>query len=425
MRILYITTELPYPLSSGFLRHYHFLRHLGQRHAITYLSLTRKDAVSAETYAALAPYAAPIAVFGDRGSTEPWYVRWVGRLPLAGSRIARALRLRLAARQLTAAVHQVLSHHAIDLIVHSGKDTFPAIAHVDDVPVVIDCCDATSLRVAGEMPFAHWARRLWLQLRLWEVRRIERRIVRKTRHLAFASRRDQQAMLGHTHQGEIIPQAVDLGHWTRRQHQPRPNTIVFTGVMSYPPNHDAALFLIRQILPRVRQHVPEAELLVVGRNPLPELVAAVAGRNWVTLTGEPRDMRDYFELATVCCAPVRFASGMQFKVLEAMAMEVPVVTTPPAADGLQIDGAVPPLVVGRSAMELAAGIVDLLRRPQERARLAAAGRQYVEEHFVWEHSVAKLEQLCRAASGDRCAARVPDAPAPVAPRSAPQLTGHP
>jgi hypothetical protein len=397
MRVLYITTELPYPLTTGFLRHYHFLRVLGQRHSITYLSLTRKNAVPPETIAALRPYIQHMQVFGVPTASEPKLMKHIQRLPLVGGQFQRALRLRWAAQQMKKAVQQLVQQEPFDLVFFSGKDTFPAVEGLHTVPIVIDCCDATSLRVTGEMHYAGAARRLWLFLRWLEVRRIEKQLVRKTLYLAFASIRDQVAMLGHTGVGEIIPHGVDLQHWTRRTHHPWPNTIAFTGVMNYPPNHDAALWLIEKILPRIERAIPDVKVLIVGRDPLPALREAAGRRPNVTLTGQPEDMRTYFEQATVCCAPVRFASGMQFKVLEALAMEVPMVTTAVAANGLCVDGEQPPVVLGANAVKLAEAVIRLLQCPVERARLALEGRRYVARHFVWERSIEKLEKLWRGA----------------------------
>ncbi len=393
MRVLYLTTELPYPLTSGFLRHYHFLRALGQRHAITYLTLTRRTEVLSETREALAPLVESMRVLGTPDPSEPRLLKVAKRLPVVGRQVQRALRLRWAAQQMKRTVQELVRREAYDLAFFSGKDTFPAIEHLDGLPIVIDCCDTTSLRVTGEMQYANPARWLWLLMRYLEVRRIEKKLVRKTPYLAFASIRDQQAMLGSAPTGEIIPQAVDLQYWTRRSHDPRPNCVIFTGVMNYPPNHDAALFLVEQVLPLVRPVIPDIRVFIVGRDPLPALRKAAERHPEVTITGQPADMRDYFEMTTICCAPVRFASGMQFKVLEALAMEVPMVTTPVAADGLYIDGEAPPVVLAESPREMADGIISLLQRPDERARLAAAGRHYVEKHFVWERSIVKLERM--------------------------------
>lgn len=393
MKVLYITTELPYPLTSGFLRYYHFLRALSQRHAITYLTLTRRPEVSRETRDALAPLVEQMLVFGTPDPSEPSLVKAARQLPRMGRQFQRALRLRWAAQQLKQTVHDLARREPYDLVFFSGKDTFPAIEHLNHLPIVIDCCDTTSLRVTGEMQYANAARRLWLQLRYLEVRRIEKKLIQKTPYLAFASSRDQKVMLGSTQFGEIIPQGVDLPYWTRRSNNPRSNCVIFTGVMNYPPNHDAALFLIEKVLPLVRPVVPDIRIFIVGRDPLPALQQAAQRHPEVTITGQPADMRDYFEMTTLCCAPVRFASGMQFKVLEALAMQVPMVTTSVAADGLYIDGEAPPVVLAETPREMADGIINLLQRPDERARLAKAGRKYVERHFVWDRSIEKLERL--------------------------------
>ncbi len=206
-------------------------------------------------------------------------------------------------------------------------------------------------------------------------------------------------MVGSEELGVLIPQAVDLRHWTRRSREPETDTVVFTGAMDYPPNHDAALRLINEVLPLVRQVIPEVKAYIVGRDPLPALEETARRLPWVTVTGQPDDMRDYFERATVACAPLRFASGMQFKVLEALAMEVPMVTTAVAADGLRIDGQEPPLLVGADSAELADGVVRLLQDADERRRVARAGRRFVEEHFSWDRSVEKLEELLFEAAG--------------------------
>jgi len=258
------------------------------------------------------------------------------------------------------------------------------------------------MRLEHELRYATGAwRRLRLSLLRLDMKRIEGRMAKKSPHLVFASVRDREAVVGRDGDGAIIPQAVDLAHWTRRTYEPEPNAIVFTGVMNYRPNHDAAMFLATEILPLVREEVPEARVYIVGRSPLPELIDAVRDDPSVIVAGRPADMRTYFERATIACAPLRFASGMQFKVLEALAMEVPMVTMPAAADGLRIDGAEPPLLVGENAQELADGLVSLLRDADERSRLAAEGRSFIENHFTWQRSSSKLEAMLLEAAGQR------------------------
>jgi glycosyltransferase involved in cell wall biosynthesis len=400
MRILYITSEIPYPLTSGYLRHYQFLRGLGERHKVTHVSLTTRSELSEDAVEALNRHVEDLIVFGLPRASERRL-----RLPLVGRRLQKTLQARRAVGEMKRAVAELLRREPHDLVVFSGKPTFPVVEHLDGVPIVMDCCDATSLRIRGEMRFAGMGRRLALLLRLALVRRMERKLVQKTPHLAFASKRDRAAMTGSPGRGEILPQAIDLEYWRARPAR-RPSRLLFHGVLRYRPNDDAARQLVEEIAPVVREQVPDLEVFLVGREPTAPLLAAAAEHQWVTLTGEVEDVRPFFDSATVYCAPLRFASGIQNKLLEALAMEVPVVTTPVAADGLAVDGAQPPLVVGGSSAEIAAAIVRLLAAEDERDRLASAGRRFVEEHFAWERSIGKLERMCEeAVTADRGAGR--------------------
>jgi glycosyltransferase involved in cell wall biosynthesis len=379
MNILYVTAEIPYALS-GYLRHFHLVQGLAAHHAITLVSLTRRGGAAPEAVAALAPFVERLEVLGaDRSG---------------GGRLRRALRLRLAARGLRRRVAAHLAAGDQDVVVISGKDTFPALGATNGVPVVVDVCDAASVRLRRELGVAR-RRRLTRAVRLVEIEHIERRLLRSTPHVLFASARDRDA-LGAAH-GMVVPNGVDLRYWTRRARLPSAPVVAFTGVMSYRPNHDAALRLVNAVMPRVRALEPEAATVVAGRDPLPALRAS-AGPG-ATVTGACPDLRPHLEGAAVYCAPLRFASGIQNKLLEALAMELPVVTTSVAAAGLRAGDEAPPLVIADDDEALALAVVRLLRDPGGRARLGAAGRRYVERHFSWSRSVALLDEALRTAAG--------------------------
>jgi glycosyltransferase involved in cell wall biosynthesis len=398
VRVLYITAEVPYPLTSGYLRHFHFLRGLARDHEITHLSLTRRARVPSEAWTALAPFVARLEVFGDGG-------------PARGGRLGRAIRLRRAARELRGAVAERLAAGATDVVVLSGKDTFAALGAVDGVPLVIDVCDAASLRLGGELAVAPWRQRPLLAARRAEIARVERRLVARTPHLLFASARDRGAL--DAPHGIVVPNGIDVRYWTRRAPAAEGAVVAFSGVMGYRPNHDAALRLVTGVMPRVRARVPGARLVVAGRDPLPALRAAAARAAGVTLTGSRPDLRPHLEAASVYCAPLRFASGIQNKLLEALAMELPVVTTSVAAAGLRVAGDDPPVLVADDDDALAGDLAGLLADPSQRARLGAAGRRYVERHFSWSRSIARVDDALRRAAAS--APGGPTVPARLAP----------
>jgi glycosyltransferase involved in cell wall biosynthesis/thymidylate kinase len=388
MRILYVTAELPWPLSSGYLRHFHFLRALGTRHDVTLLSLTGRGPVSPQTAAALAPHVRRLRVFGAD--------------PVAAGAAARAAQLRRAARRLASAVQEELDATRYDVVLLSGKDTMPALRAVRVAPLVVDVCDAASLRLRGELAVAPARRRPVVAARLAQMRGIERRLAQRTPRLLFASERDRDAVLRHRAGGAVVPNGVDIEHWSRTSPPAQAPRIVFSGVMGYRPNHDAAMRLAERVLPRVRAVVGDAELVLAGRDPRPSLLEAAHRVPGVVVTGALADLRPDLEAAAVYCAPLRFAAGIQNKLLEAMALELPVVTTPVAAAGLRIGGDDGPVEVAADDDGLADALIRLLGDPVERARLGAAGRRHVERHSSWERSAALLEaELERAARAPR------------------------
>lgn len=389
MRVLYLTNGFPYPLTSGYLRHYFLIRELAVEHEITLLSLAgpafrQDDAVPVEAIAER------VEVFqGPRRSMLGKVIRRI--LALVGRARNPAVDA-MAAR--AAALH---AERPFDVVVHSGKATHPVLTMLPDVPIAADLCDATSSRLAGAITYAPAVRRPALWLDLQAMRRIEAGIVRRARHVMFASERDRRLILGisATPASSIVPNGVDLEFWHRSAPTLGRDRIVFTGAMHYPPNVDAALVLADEVLPRVRRRLPEATLDIVGRDPAPAL-AALAARAGVRVTGFVPDVRPYLEGAAVFAAPLRFGAGIQNKLLEAMAMEVPVVASSLAIDGLRVGNAEPPALIADDPAAMADRIIEVLERVRRDPTPDGSARAYVAASFQWATSGRALTKVLRS-----------------------------
>jgi polysaccharide biosynthesis protein PslH len=391
MRILYVTNDLPWPLTSGYLRHYHFIRALSERHDIDLLSLVRSGH-SPDDVAALGPFVKRIetvpATFGRRSFGARVAAR-VGAIQAGGDRAAVEL------GDLGARLHRA---DPFDVLLLTGKRTYPVLRALSDIPLVVDLCDATSSRIRRQIRRTRPVRLLPLALEYVEMRRVERSLLGRARHVLFASVRDREEIAGSDRRGPdgaeraVIPNGVDLDFWRRTGRQ-LGDTIVLTGAMDYPPNADAAVQLADVILPLVRREIPDARVAIVGRDPSPP-VRALADRPGVSVTGFVEDMRPYLEGAAVFAAPIRFGAGIQNKVLEAMAMEVPIVASPLAADGLRAeDGQLPPIDVARGADAFAAAVSRHLVAAAEGVGPDARLRAYAATHFDWGRHAARLEEL--------------------------------
>ncbi|MFM9005152.1 MAG: glycosyltransferase, partial [Flavobacteriales bacterium] len=197
---------------------------------------------------------------------------------------------------------------------------------------------------------------------------------------------------------QIIPNGIDAEYFSNRAIREKKYDVVFTGNMSYPPNVEGAQRLILEIMPLVFKRRPNTTVLLAGANPSAS-VRALASEA-VTVSGWVEDMRTAYNQSGVFVAPMLSGSGMQNKLLEAMCMELPCVTTSLAANPI---GAVhgEHWLIGDSNEELVEAILKLLDDPETAARLGVAARSFVCRKFNWERTVELLEQTCLNAVSDK------------------------
>jgi glycosyltransferase involved in cell wall biosynthesis len=189
----------------------------------------------------------------------------------------------------------------------------------------------------------------------------------------------------------IVPNAVDLDYFRPRPDAPAPEplSIIFFGAINYFPNSDGLSYFLEEIFPRVRTRLPGTKLNVVGHTP--ENLFALANDH-IAMKGFVPDVRVEVERAAVVIAPLRIGGGTRLKILEAMAMGKPTVSTPQGAEGLEVTHDKELLLA-----DTPAGFADQLVRALEDAalarRLGLAARHLVEQRYGWPASAARLEGL--------------------------------
>jgi glycosyltransferase involved in cell wall biosynthesis len=240
-----------------------------------------------------------------------------------------------------------------------------------------------------------WWRRALLEIEWRKMRRYESRACARAKLTVAVSDADRAALAAQAPGAGLraIPTGVDLSYFTPNGYREAPAALVFTGSMDWYPNEDAILYFLEQILPLVRREMPGLTLSVVGRNPTPRLLAA-AGAAGIRVTGTVSDIRPYVAEAAVYIVPLRIGGGTRLKIFEALAMGKAVVSTSVGAEGL-------PLVDGEHFLKaddppaFAAAVAALLRDPERRKALGAAGRRLVEERYSWRHAAREFESRCR------------------------------
>lgn len=191
---------------------------------------------------------------------------------------------------------------------------------------------------------------------------------------------------------EVVPNGVDVEAF--REVYPEREVsgrIIFTGSMTYHANVDAVIFFAQQCWPLIKAQIPDATWQIVGRDPPPK-VQRLAGYSGITVMGSVPDIRPYLAEASVAIAPLLVGSGTRLKILEALAMRKAVVSTEVGCEGLSVESG-KHLVVATQPEAFAQAVVYLLKHPEMRVQLGAAGRLLVEAEYNWEQCGNRLLHL--------------------------------
>lgn len=274
------------------------------------------------------------------------------------------------------------------------------------VPVVWDSVDCISYLFEQAARSRHdRAGRFVNMFELPRTRRHEGALWREFDHVVISSDADKAAIMalgpGDDRLLSVLPNGVDVDFFAPRQDPREPRTLIFSGKMSYHANVSAVTHLITDIMPVVWKSLPDTRLLIVGKDP-PRSLQTLAARYGplVTVTGTVDDVRPYLCRATAAVVPLVYGAGSQFKVLEAMACNTPVVATPRAVSALATESG-RDVLVAEDPVAFARLVVDLLKNPEAQRLIGEAGRRYVETHHRWEQIAAHLEGIYRDAVARR------------------------
>jgi len=262
------------------------------------------------------------------------------------------------------------------------------------LPRVFDSVDSiTHLFEQASRLAPRFRQRLMARIDLGRTHRFEARALLQFDCTLVTSPVDAQALQslagGHANgRVVVLPNGVDLDYFRPSDMDCDPATILFSGKMSYHANAAAALYLAREIMPRIWKQRPDATLMIVGKDPT-SAVRALSADPRVIVTGFVDDLRPYFARATIAISPLLYGAGIQNKVLEAMASGVPVVAAPSVCSALHARPG-QELLVGEGADQFARHALNLMNDPALRRAIGQAGRKYVERHHNWTEIVRDL-----------------------------------
>lgn len=392
MKLLVVLSRMPYPLEKGDkLRAYHLIKRLAKRHEV-YLFCLSDQRTKPEDEAHLRSFCKHLQVV---------------HLPLWRIllRIATALFSRLPFqvsyfhhRHAQRAIDQVIDTYRPDHVLCQLVRTTEYVRYRYPLKKTLDYMDTLSKGMERRAETAPFHLRAFFKAETKRLIGYENLMLDLFDHQAIISAQDRD-LLYHPQrdQVEVIPNGVDTEYFNPayrpgNEDSEKTHDLLFTGNMNYPPNIDSVLYLVHHVLPLVHAQRPATNLLIAGVDPDHRVRDLANHHPLITVSGWVKDIRDSYASARIFVAPMQIGTGLQNKLLEAMAMQVPCVTSGLANNAV---GAVPgeSILIGQDPQDYADHILRLLEQPEERKRLARNGHQFVHRSFDWDRSAERLDSL--------------------------------
>ncbi|MCP4535642.1 MAG: TIGR03087 family PEP-CTERM/XrtA system glycosyltransferase [Chloroflexi bacterium] len=387
MRILFLTSRLPYPPNRGDRsRVFNFIKHLSCAHELSLASFIAHESEQ-DHVASLQPFCHDVRIV----MTSPLRSVVGGLCNLWRPDPLQSLYYRSGAMHRL--VDQLLAENQFDTIYVHLFRMAPYVLHRPDLYRIVDLTDVISQELARSMPYRGLVSRLAYGMEMLRIQRYERHVAENFEETWLVSEAGKR-VLSKTCSAKNI-QVVPIGVNENRLYptgQPyESNSLIFVGHLRVFHNVDAVIHLVQDVLPLIRQQIPDCTLKIVGADPDPR-VRRLANDPAVTVTGFVPDLNNYLNRAAVFAAPLRFAAGVQTKVLEAMATARPVVTTSVVNAGLGAKAG-HELLVADDAETTAKQIVALLQDAQLGTRIGQAGLHFVHQKYNWNCVVQRMNAI--------------------------------
>lgn len=391
VKILFLTQLCPYPPSSGSaIKSYNVLRHLGARHEVSLLTFVRSGGEE-PALSHLSQYCRAV---------DSCVIRRSARLNLlnAAKSLLRSECFVVSRDRHPAMCDKVLELLADgpDLIYVDHLQMFQFVPQPAPCPVLLDDHNVEWRIIerfaSADTPLAQrlFARLEWRKLRSYELDACRRADVVLT-----VTPQDREVLVSNAVPAEkvvALPVGVDTERLKPLRLPGNGEKVLTLGTMSWPPNADAVAYFAKSMYPRIKSEVPGVRFTIVGADPPPEIVALAARDPSVEVTGYVDDIRTAVEGTGAFVVPLRIGSGMRVKILDAMALGLPVVTTSIGCEGIALRPGEHALVAD-TPDRFADAVIRLLRDHDERARLGSAGRRLVEGSYSWPRILSRLDRI--------------------------------
>jgi sugar transferase (PEP-CTERM/EpsH1 system associated) len=400
--ILFLCHRIPYPPNKGDkIRSYNILKHLLENNNVSvgFLVDEPKDLKHVPTLKRQVKN-----LFYDQIQAGKKKIRSAVKAFIQGQPITVPY---FYSSQLQYEIDAFLDNHSFDTIICSSS---PSAEYVfqsrhykrlkEKVHLVMDFIDMDSQKWLQYAPAEKFPLSFIYRREASKLLEYEKRIEKEFDDLVIVSEAEKDLFQSHIPTSKLQPisNGVDLDFFNPG-YQPQTGilspSLVFTGAMDYRPNIDGAIWFAEHVFPLIRLRFPDISFYLVGSSPAPQLTR-LGRTNGIIVTGFVSDIRDYIQQADVCVIPLKIARGIQNKVLEAMAMGKAIVSTPQAAEGLNINMQ-RDICIQKNAEDFANAVISLLSDQEKSDRFGNHAREVVERNYSWKQNLASLDTIINQA----------------------------
>lgn len=384
MKIFVLLSRFPYPLEKGDkLRAFHQIKELSKKHEIVLCALS-DEKVDKKSIDILSKYCSAIEII----RLPKWKIYWklLIQLLFTNKSLQVAYFYNSSAKRK---IDHYISKYKPDHIYCQLIRVTEYVRKLK-IPKTLDYMDALARGMERRIDDAPFYFKWFLKTETTRLKRYEHFIFNDFDNKIIISEQDRELIVNIKNDDiHVVPNGVDYETY-KHQNLPKEYDLIFTGNMAYPPNVDSVVFLVNNVMPIVWKIQPNINLVIVGAQPSAKVMKLKSEK--VIVTGWIEDISEYYSKSKIFIAPMQIGTGLQNKLLEAMAMKLPCITSQLANNAL---GAVhgENILIGNSEDEYARHIISLINDTQLCQAIAEKGYQFVKENYTWEGSTAILEKL--------------------------------
>ena len=383
MNLLVVLSRVPYPLDKGDkLRAFHQLKYLSKNHSISLFCLN-EGAINPDSVQELQKICTRVKIiqfskfqlltnlFNGFFNQKPFQVNY------------------FYSKKAQNAFDQFVEELIPDAIFCQLIRTAEYVVKYSTIHKVLDYMDALSSAMDRRINNTGAFKKRMVKIEVNRLKAYEKRIASEFNELVIISEQDRNSFSFKEKESiHVISNGVDTNYFNPVDAK-KEYDFLFVGNMSYPPNVDAAVHFVEDILPLIKSKKPNIKVMIAGTTPAPS-VKALASYN-VTITGFLEDIRSAYNQSKVFVAPLRLGAGLQNKLLEAMSMSIPCITSTLANNALMASEK--EILVTDNKEEFANYCVELIKNNNFRDEIGANGQDYIKANFSWIINTKKLEGL--------------------------------